>query len=427
MENFLESFNNIFLWTCLGLLIIYLPRIYYWVYAFKKQQRLVSSKKNRIALIIPARYDSAVVGSLMESIAKQTYDEKFFDTFVIVSDSADPTVEIVKNYKNTYLHIEMEQTCKGEALDSCLKKILKANPDYYDAYIIIDADNILKADFVEEMNNALKSGKQIIVSKKLIKNRLSKSPKANTFFSTCSGLSYTYVDDFGNAFRSKHDIACSLCGTGLTVTKEVIKDLKGWPYRTMTEDFELTADSILKGYSTMYYRHAQNYTEEATTFKVTCNRLMRWLNGYQQTNKLYRSKIEKDTWCGDKIKVKNFDFLYGLWPFLAFLVVGVLNALTNATFLTILLIKGGNWQIALNGLLLALLILYVPMVLYTAIVLIADGKNLKLSFVETFIITFLNPFFFIIYAVAFVRGLFVDVSKWQQVERVDFEGSLKEV
>ncbi len=427
MGSFIESFNNIFLWVCSGLFILYLPRIYYWVYAFKKQRHLVNSKKNRFALIIPARYDSAVVPSLLDSIAKQTYDKNFFDTFVIVSDFVDPTVEIVKNYQNTNLHVETEQTCKGEALDSCLKKILSANPDYYDAYIIIDADNILKANFVEEMNNALMSGKQIIVSKKLIKNRLSKSLKANTFFSTCSGLSYTYVDDFGNAYRTKHGIACSLCGTGMTVTKDVIKELNGWPYRTMTEDFELTADSILRGYTTMYYRYAQNYTEEATTFKVTCNRLMRWLNGYQQTNKLYRSKIEKDTWGSGKIKVKNFDFLYGLWPFLAYLIAGILNALTNAVFLVIMLSKGGNWQIAFNGLLLTLLILYVPMVLYTAIVLIADGKNLKLSFIETFIITILNPFFFILYAVAYVRGLFVDVSQWQQVERVDFEGTLNEV
>lgn len=58
------------------------------------------------------------------------------------------------------IHVVPDQTRKGEALDGALKKILKDSPSKYDAFVIIDADNLAHPDFLLEMNNALASGRQ---------------------------------------------------------------------------------------------------------------------------------------------------------------------------------------------------------------------------------------------------------------------------
>ena len=66
--------------------ILYLPRIWCWFAPFKKQKRVFNYKKNKLALIIPARNEGNAVLPLFESIENQTYDRNNFDVFVVGDD-----------------------------------------------------------------------------------------------------------------------------------------------------------------------------------------------------------------------------------------------------------------------------------------------------------------------------------------------------
>ncbi|MDR0964444.1 MAG: hypothetical protein LBM60_07500, partial [Clostridium sp.] len=61
MEDFVKLVLHIYLWFCVIDLIAYLPRIAFYLFAFKKQDRLVNHIKNKIAVIVPARNESAVI------------------------------------------------------------------------------------------------------------------------------------------------------------------------------------------------------------------------------------------------------------------------------------------------------------------------------------------------------------------------------
>ena len=116
-------------------IINYIPRLIAWFYGFKKQKHLEKNRDNKIAIIVPARNESMVIGNLFESIKKQTY--RNFDTFVIVKDPNDPTIEMAKEIGAITL-VCQNQTKKSDALDYALKEAMKKKE--YDSCFIIDAD-----------------------------------------------------------------------------------------------------------------------------------------------------------------------------------------------------------------------------------------------------------------------------------------------
>ena len=75
-------------------LILYLPRLRCWLYARYRQPRLVAKTKRNLAVIIPARNESAAIPPLLESLGRQTYPKEYFDVHVIVKEPDDPTIAI---------------------------------------------------------------------------------------------------------------------------------------------------------------------------------------------------------------------------------------------------------------------------------------------------------------------------------------------
>jgi hypothetical protein len=77
------------------------------------------------------------------------------------------------------------------------------------------------------MNNSLASDRQIIVGKKRIKNWESANRRDRSLVSNCTSLVYSMVDDLGNRHRTNRHIPVSMCGTGMMVRADVIKQLGG--------------------------------------------------------------------------------------------------------------------------------------------------------------------------------------------------------
>jgi Glycosyltransferases, probably involved in cell wall biogenesis len=153
--------------TILGLILIaYSPRLVAWFGAFKHSEHLINEKKNRMAILVPARDESKTIEPLLESLSKQTYDN--FKVFVIVKDPSDPTIKMTK--KRGFVPVVVaDQGCKSDALDGAVQMILRSDRTEFDAYLILDADTMIKDDYLAEMNNAMASGRDVIVSKKIVK------------------------------------------------------------------------------------------------------------------------------------------------------------------------------------------------------------------------------------------------------------------
>ena len=124
-------------------------------------------KKPDFCILIPAKDESKVIRGPLDSIKNQTYKINMQNVYVIVEDIKDHTVNICKEYKCNYIvrkHLELKR--KGYALDEAIKQIKKE----YDAYFIIDADNILDKDFFKYMSKVYQKGYDIGVGYRDNKN-----------------------------------------------------------------------------------------------------------------------------------------------------------------------------------------------------------------------------------------------------------------
>ena len=414
---------EIYLWFCLIILFLYLPRIGYYFEAFRKQKKLVNPKKNKIAVIVPARNESKVICHCLDSLSAQTYDSQYFDIHIVVADESDPAAEIAAAYNNTIVTVVSNQKSKGEALDAVLKKILTETPDKYDAFLFIDADNLAAPDLLEEMNNALGSDRQIICSKKLIKNWQSRRRDSRSFVSNCTALMWTQIDELGNRARNIFDMAITIIGTGMIIRAEVIKENNGWPYRSLTEDYELTADSIIKGWKTLYYSHAKVYTEEATGAKTAFKRKMRWFKGYTQCQQMYSKKVIKMVLAG-KIKFRNLEFVFSTYPAYAFFAVSALAIIFGMVSVCFSLFGNSvSLASALSLALTPLLIIYVILFVYTFITLIVDWRNMKFPLCEKLAVLFFNPVYLFDFSRIVITAFLTsyDYFKWENTDRIQFE------
>ena len=260
--------------------LAYIPKLIGFFYAFKKPRYVRAQEKRRIGMVIPARNESAVIGDLFASIKKQDYDRDYFDINVVVKDPDDPTIAMAKELGARVLVVP-EQSCKGDALDAFFKSLSPEEMERYDAFVIVDADGVLAPNYMTELNNALENEHDIFLTRKYIKNCLGDRSK-RTVFSNNSALTWAMLDDLGNRYRTARDIPLTLCGQGMMIRRSLVQKIGGWPYRTLTEDYELRLDGLLKGFRSMYWPYAVLYTEEALSHRDNYKRRLRWLTGYAQ-------------------------------------------------------------------------------------------------------------------------------------------------
>lgn len=266
---------NIINWvfiTLLGVLsaykILYIILGFFCVKRFKKTE-----KQHKYAFMIAARNESAVIGNLIDSIWKSKYPKELLTIFVVADNCTDNTAELCRSKGCiVYERFNKEKIGKGYALKELTAHI---NQDYgmtsFEGFFVFDADNLIAPNYIEKMNEAFDSGVKIVTSYRNTKN----------FDTNFISASYGY-HQYRN-IRSLHiprtalNLSCTVTGTGFLVSSEILKD--GWKWELITEDSELTVDSLIDGYQIQYCHDAVFYDEQPTTFKVMFRQRIRWAKG----------------------------------------------------------------------------------------------------------------------------------------------------
>lgn len=397
---------------------IYIPKIMYWFEPLKKHKKFTNDNKQKIALIIPAKNESKCIGRLIESIKDLNYDSDKFDVFVIVDNKQDKTIEIVKNLMEKAQIVVVEnQKCKGDALDGCFKYMFENNYEC-DWISIIDADNTLDKNYLLEVNNAIASGRDIIVSQRRPLNH--EYEKNNNWISNCSGLTHTFQNEMGNWYRSENNIPLSVCGTGFSAKYSLFKEFKGWPFKSIAEDAEFTFACKTLGKTTYYAKDAIIYSEESTSLKVDINRRVRWVNGFQTAKKKWQKKYNKTLKNYNKFSKQYYDARFSLAPLVAYIINTIICSTSCFVLFIISLFTG---TIIWNGLIFSILvylIMYLLMVIYTAFGLCVCKDHNKMSAGEKFVVLIMNPIYCGLYIIVYFKAAIKTKDVWVPTERLDF-------
>ncbi|MDO5783978.1 MAG: glycosyltransferase family 2 protein [Eubacteriales bacterium] len=253
----------------------------------EKKQPDIPVKQHRFAAIISARNESNVIGQLLDTIRAQKYPAELLDAIVIADNCTDDTAQVAREHGAiVYERFNKEKVGKGFALNYAFHHIAEDYGDsYYDAYVIIDADNLLDENYFAEMNKTFCKGYRIMTSYRNSKNF------ASNWISAGYSLWFLREAKFLNNARMMLGTSCAVSGTGFLVSSEIIRERGGWNYHLLTEDIEFTVDTVIRGENIGYCAGAMLYDEQPTTFQQSWTQRMRWAKGFYQIVANYGGRL----------------------------------------------------------------------------------------------------------------------------------------
>ena len=285
--------------------------IYVFVSLFKKPKRLTSSRNHKFAFVICARNESTVIEGLLKSIALQDYPAELIDVFVVADNCTDDTGEIArKNGAIVLNRSDKKSLGKGHALKFAFDTILK---DYahcnHEAFIMVDADNLLDKNYVKEMNVTYDNGSLVSTS-----YRNSKNYSSNWI---SSGYSIWFLREarYLSQARNSMNSSCVVSGTGFYVAADLLKKNGGWKWFLLTEDIEFSAWCISNGIRIGYSQHAILYDEQPVTFAQSWTQRIRWAKGFYQVISNYGSTLLKGVFVNKyKMRLACYDLTMTIAP-----------------------------------------------------------------------------------------------------------------
>ncbi len=365
------------------------------------------------AIIIPARDESLVISNLLDSIKRQSIKVNTKDIYIIVESRKDKTVEIAKSRNiNIVYRRDLTKKRKGYAIDDAVKKILKAKK-HYDMYFIFDADNILDRNFFKEMIKSYKKGYDIGIGYRNTKNGNS------NIYSAASSLTFSMINTFSNNYKVKHNLTLTVSGTGFYIKGEILEKLGGYPFNSLTEDYELSLYAVLNNLTSTYNTKAKYFDEQPTSYSVTIKQRTRWVKGYFVSRNKYYPLLKEKL----KNKYDNYPSVYitlvGVKPYIL-LVVSVILYLANLIYR---IISNSIVKIEITSLLLQffviILFIYLVLVIFTGILLIKEKDNLRLNRKMKVKVLFYNPIFLASYVKCLYLALRNKDLTWEKIEHSD--------
>ncbi len=238
--------------------------------------------RTKFAVLIAARNEELVIGPLINSLLTQEYPSDLYDIWVVPNNCTDNTALAARNFGAEVLECTVPVKSKGEVLRFAYNRLRGRR---YDAWLVFDADNVVDSRFLAEMNNARMAGVQAAQG-----YRDSKNPY-DTAVSGCSSIYYWMMDRFHNGGKAGLGASAMIGGTGFMVTQTLLDKLGGWRTETISEDLEITAQTVLAGERVAYVPKAATYDEQPLTWEQSFTQRRRWTSGTLQVAQRYLAAL----------------------------------------------------------------------------------------------------------------------------------------
>lgn len=381
--------------------IVYIVRV-----MLKGTVRLPKAKKqHRYAFFISAHNEEVVIGNLVRSILAQDYPRELMDVFVVCDACTDNThEEAEKAGAIVWDRNDLARRGKSWALDYGFDRILNEYGDRYEAFVVLDADNLVSKDFISVMNQAFDAGYLVCTGYRNSKNFDS------SWVSSAYALWFMREAKFLNNARMMVGTSCAISGSGWMVSERIVRGMHGWDFHTLTEDIQFStfccANNVQIGYAP-----AEFFDEQPVTFKASWTQRMRWTKGFYQVFFSYGRDLAKGI---SKGQFASYDMLMTVAPGM---ILTLLSFFVNATYLIVgslshgFIATQGELSMCVGSLVMTFASMYGVFFILAIITTISERKKIharKKWRVVTNIFTF--PIFMMSYIPITVAALFKKVE-----------------
>ena len=377
-----------------------------------RQKPLPKAKKiHKFAVLIPARNESAVIGTLLRCIEAQTFPREGYDLFVAVESAQDPTCAIAEKHgAEVYFKRDFSKNGKGYVLEELVDHIFKSRKGRgYEAFIIIDADNVLEPDYFDKLNDALDAGYDIAVGYRNSKNWNDGWVAADT------GLTFTRYSRFANFAKAQNGETVLLTGTCYYIKTDIVRAHGGWKWHSLTEDVELTMVAAINGYKTTYIDDAVFFDEQPTDLKTSIKQRKRWVKGFFSNSAKYNERLFNGLIYGGGANRRScFEAVLGASGMVCFAVFFAAYLICN----TVLAIKYFDTPVvfaALYRIIGAVAGYLFALYLDTTVLLFVERKRVKMKFFRKVQAVLMRPIYSLLYVPVAISALTRKVE-WSPIE-----------
>ena len=356
-------------------------------------------KLHRFAVLIAARNEEAVISELIDSINAQDYPSGLIDIYVAADNCTDGTAKTARCHgAQVFERFDTQHVGKGYALDFLLSHI----PHEYDAYLVLDADNVIAPDYIRHMDQTLSDGYKIATSYRNSKNY------GDNWISAGYALWFLRESRYLNGARYTIGSSCAVSGTGFAFTREILDRIGSWHFFLLTEDIEFTIDNVVHGEKIGYCREAVLYDEQPSDFRQSWRQRLRWSRGYLQVFGRYGLDLMKGMFGGS---FSCYDMAMNIMPAA---VLSCVSIVVNVAAAIQTFLAGGD----LSGLLLSVAQLvanlYLTLFALGAITTVSEWRQIHCSSFKKVLYAFTFPLFMLTYLPIVVVSLFVSPG-WKPI------------
>ena len=249
-----------------------LPTAYIFVFAFaglfyRQPAYRSQSLRRKVAVLIPGYKEDDVIVEVAKDALAQDYPREKYDV-VIIADSFQPDTLIrLKELPVKVIEVKFDKSTKSKALNSAMAQLT----DAYEIAVVLDADNLMAADFLSKINSSFDTGCIAVQGHRTAKN-------LDTPLAVLDAVS----EEINNhIFRKGHRVlglSSAIIGSGMAFRYDFFKEIMSTTTAIGGFDKEIEL-KILKGNDKIaYLNDALVYDEKVQKEEVFSNQRRRWLS-----------------------------------------------------------------------------------------------------------------------------------------------------
>lgn len=269
--------NPVFQSVYLGIQImlgaaLLLSTLYIFVFAFaglfyKQASYAVKPALRKIAVLIPGYKEDDVILEVAKEALAQDYPHEKYDV-VIIADSFQPeTIRKLKALPILVIEVKFDKSTKSKALNKAMEQLAGD----YDIAVVLDADNVMAADFLVRINASFEGNFMAVQGHRAAKN-----------MDTPLAILDAVSEEINNhIFRKGHRVlglSSAIIGSGMAFRYGFFKNLMSTVTAIGGFDKEIELKMLKAGHKIAYLDDALVYDEKVQKAEVFSNQRRRWLS-----------------------------------------------------------------------------------------------------------------------------------------------------
>jgi len=235
---------------------------------FYKQAPYKQAIKNRkIAVLIPGYKEDSIIIEVAKEALQQNYPSSDFDVVIIADSFLPETIKKLKELSIKLIEVSFDKSTKSKALNKAMEQL----DESYEIAVILDADNVMEADFLTKINTSFENNYIAVQGHRTAKN-------TNTSLAILDAAS----EEINNhIFRKGHRVlglSSAIIGSGMAFEYLFFKTLMKSVKAVGGFDKEIELKLLSEGYKIDYLHDAVVYDEKVQKAEVFSNQRRRWLS-----------------------------------------------------------------------------------------------------------------------------------------------------